>query len=160
MKNKKVEKTEAKPKRKASPAPAAAEAEQSNGRDVKPVWRKVTRGKLSLTRKGAAIKPLQEVQLSAEELGKFKDQFQLVKNGTGKYAVDEPVSDTGALRKLKDVPKKPAEDKETYNIKGIEGSDFFNVVSSSGKQMNEEPLTETEAEELADSLDAESYGAE
>lgn len=109
----------------------------------KPVWKKITRGTLYPfpKQRGVRVEPNKTIEATEEEIARFRDQFELVKDGTGIYRVkkDEP------------TPPPPGPEPEVYTLAPENGA--FNVLSEAGKKMNETPLSLEEAEELKSSLE-------
>lgn len=147
---------------------------------VKPLWKKITRGTLYPFANRRNVKVTQNGTLEAteDEIEKFKEHFQLLREGTGPYKSakiaperkPEPVKnpETPAEEKVKPFKSKnkkgkdlketahpvlDEEDAEEYEIVPA-GEGLFNVVSSVGKVLNSEPLPKEEAKELKKGLDA------
>jgi hypothetical protein len=126
---------------------------KTNKNGSKPLWKKVTTGTLVLrVPKYFRIKHNQLVEASIEELGNRLDSdFELVKDGTGKFKVHKEKGKSKAKAKGKkaeviDLPK---------DLFGLEerGDGLFDVVSAAGKVMNAEALEKEKAEELRDQLE-------
>lgn len=113
---------------------------------VKPLWRKTTGGKLYpfSGKMNVRLGQGDTIHATAEQLGRFLDQFELVNDGTGEYKMQQPVAK---------VPVTPSK-KETYQLKAA-GKDWYNVVSSANKKMNSTKLNKEDAEKLKASLEEE-----
>lgn len=112
---------------------------------IKPVWKKISRGTLYPfpKQRNVRVKPFEKIQATEEEIAKYRDQFELVKDGTGDYKV----------KPTKAEPKPEPALPEEYKLVEV-GENQFNVVSSSGKVMNgKKPLFEDEAQQLKDQLE-------
>lgn len=111
---------------------------------VKPLWQKKTRGTLILRApKYLRIKPNQQLRCTKEELGRFwNTDFDLIQNGTGEYAV-------GKIEAEEPEIHPPT---ETFSINPL-GDEQYNVLSQTGKIMNEAPLSLTGAEKLKKELE-------
>lgn len=130
----------------------------------KPTWRKITQGGLYLQgKRNYKIKHKEEIQATPEELGRFVNQFELIKPGTGEFEIDpadfkgpEPtvlVPVKGAKRTA------PAEEKEIYIIKHV-GGGYHDVLSPTGKKMNEKSLKMDKALDFKQALEGETSGDE
>lgn len=119
-------------------------------KDQKPKWKKTTRGTLYPfpTQRNRRVKPFETISATEQEIAKYRDQFELVADGTGIYktAEDKP--------KVKKPAKPEITEKDTYTLEPLEGGGF-NVVSSAGKVMNDTPLSEEEATALKASFEEE-----
>lgn len=132
--------------------------------DQKPKWRKKTLGKLYLSVGGASkrmrIKPGDEVSLTRDELKGFVDQFELIHPGTGDFKTDLlEVSNAEAVKEEVVSKKGPTPEIEIgdYELKHM-GRGKWNVLSPTGKVMNNEKLTRHDAEALKEQLEAEANG--
>lgn len=119
-----------------------------------PLWRKTQGGNLKLATRKGRIKYKEEVEISEEELGKYKSQFTLIKNGTGDYKVSEPAEPA-----VEDKPAPPPEtaapaDKDEYSVEHV-SSGWYNVVSPNGTVMNEKKLKSKAAKKLKAKLEEE-----
>ena len=121
--------------------------------DQKPKWKKITRGTLYPfpNKRNKKVKPHETISATTEELGKYIDQFELVKEGTGKFKVSKTSSNSEKTSVSRKSPKFSLSPVEVESAK--EGEKFFNILSPSGKIVNDKPLTEEEAEELKNSLE-------
>jgi hypothetical protein len=122
----------------------------------KPLWIKKTRGKLYPLphKRKVFVKHRQTIELSEEEIGRWRDHFDLVKDGTGKYKVKEPVlivTETKSGKAKKKEPETNTDEDVTYDLVPV-GEGLFNVESSAGKVMNDSPLNQDDAEVLQASL--------
>ena len=120
-----------------------------------PLWRKLTGGSLRCA-SGRKIKPKEEIRISAEELGKFVNQFKLLEDGSGSNKIPEDDKPSTKDRLGRDIKKEeeeaPVPENEEYFIDHV-ASGWFNVVSGSGKVMNESKLRSEDAEKLKASLE-------
>lgn len=119
----------------------------------KPQWKKITRGNLYPfpSKRNRRVKPNEVIRATKEELGKYIDHFELVKDGTGEYQMATTAPKPArAPKPLKPITggKKDVE----YSLVGA-GEELFNVVSASGKVMNASPLDADSAEELRSKLE-------
>lgn len=123
---------------------------------VKPRWRKITRGTLYPfpNQRNRRVKPNEVISATEAEIEKYRDQFELVSDGTGSLKVK--TTDAPKAKKEK-LAKKP--EKESHELVPI-GEGLYNVMSPAGKQMNEEGLKLEEAQALKVSLDKETVEAE
>ena len=120
-------------------------------RDILPLWLKIQGGNLKLVHRRGRIKFKEKVRITEEELGKYRDQFKLLENGTGDYKVSKE-----AKLGLPEQPPSTAQpaDKDEYNVEHV-GGGWYNVISGSGKVMNETKLKSADAEELKSQLEEE-----
>lgn len=117
--------------------------------DIKPCWKKIHVGNLTLVGRRARIKYKEVLRISEEELGKYRDQFELLEDGTGKYKVSEE-AELGLPAEPQTVAS-PVENEE-YHVKQT-GGGWYNVESGSGKVMNQTKLRRVDAEELKSQLE-------
>lgn len=103
----------------------------------KPLWQKVTGGRIKLPGVRGSIKSGEKRRLLKSEIGKYLDDFELLE-GDAK----EPEPESG-----EDLPPNYA-----WQHKG---GGRYEVVSRSGEVMNDELLTKEEAEELTAQLNQE-----
>ena len=117
--------------------------------DIKPKWKKTQGGNLTLAGRRGRIKYKEVLRISEAELGKYRDQFELLENGTGEYKV----STAAKLGKPEPPPPvAPPVDKEEYAVKHV-GGGWYNVLSESDKVMNETKLRSEDAESLKSQLE-------
>lgn len=118
--------------------------------DTKPVWRKTSPGKLYPfpKKRSHCVKQGDTVSATAEELGKFVKEFELVDKGTGEYEITVAPVETQKGETVENP------DKEIYTIDSV-GGGWFNVMSPDGKQMNDKKLRQAEAEALKKELEEE-----
>lgn len=141
---------------------------QQKAADEKPQWKKITPGTLYPFphKRNRRVKPSELISATKEELGKFVNQFKLVKDGTGVYApktaavksIAKPKADKGSPTETKTTPstkgeKKTADKNKGFSIQKNEATGGFNVVSSAGKVMNDEELIEESAKALLENLE-------
>lgn len=119
--------------------------------DKKPMWKKVTRGTLYPfpTQRNRRVKPHETIEATEEEIAKYRDEFVLVKDGTGKFKVSEKKQPKTTRPLAKE--KEPV---ETYSLEPI-GDGLYNVLSPAGKAMNDKGLKRDDAEQLVKSLQSE-----
>lgn len=118
--------------------------------DKKPLWRKMTSGKLYLHRKPfVPIKPKQKVLATEEELGNHVKDFELLDKGSGRYEFKPKKVE-------KPEEEKPVEgaEKEVYMVEHV-GTGWYNVLSPAGKVMNESKLRSEDAQALRAKLEEE-----
>ena len=116
---------------------------------TKPLWRKTTRGSLYLAGKPRKrIKPNEKVRATEEELGKWIVEFELLDKGSGKNEFIPKSKEQVEEEKL-NIP-----DKEEYMVEHV-GQGWYNVVSPSGKVMNEKKLRSDDADTLRSQLSEE-----
>lgn len=116
----------------------------------KPQWKKITRGNLYPfpSKRNRRVKPNEVIRATKEELGKYINHFELVKDGTGNYQIVDPTPKPARAPKL----PKPTAGGDTYTLVSA-GEDLFNVISASGKVLNASPLDADSAEELRSKLE-------
>jgi len=121
----------------------------------KPLYRKITRGTLHLRDKdNHRIKPKQEIRATPEELGKWIDEFELIRNADGSLPKGGKKKGEKKKEKKKEAPAKIF---DTYTVEHIEEG-WYNVLSSSGNVMNESKLREADAKDLKAQLEEETTG--
>jgi hypothetical protein len=133
---------------------SVSKSESPTTEDQKPVWKKITRGKLYPfpRKRNVRVKENEKIQASEEEIEKYRDHFELVKDGTGEFKVK---SNTEPGKKV--VKLAPKANLETFELVPI-GEGLYNVVSFGGKKMNEEGLDLEAAEKLKEELEKETPG--
>lgn len=116
----------------------------------KPQWKKITRGTLYPfpSKRNRRVKPNEVIRATKEELGKYINHFELVKDGTGQYQMATSAPKPARAPK----PPKPTVGEDTYTLVSA-GEDLFNVISASGKVLNASPLDADSAEELRSKLE-------
>ena len=124
---------------------------ERNDVDIKPKWKKIQGGNLTLAGRRGRIKYKEVLRISEKELGKYRDQFELLEDGTGEYKVSEAAVE--GLPEKQPIPAIPVK-KEEYHVKHT-GGGWYNVESGSGKVMNEAKLRSEDAEELKAQLEEE-----
>ncbi len=108
----------------------------------KPKWIKRSHGTLVLRSPSKLrLKHNQEFRASVEELGKYIDQFELLENVKGKYKVKKKKDEPEDSNKGEQPPE------EIYDIEHVAGG-WYNVVSPTGKVMNEKKVKSEDAEKL------------
>lgn len=126
----------------------------------KPRWKKVTRGTLYpfSDRKNIRVKPNEVISATAEEISKYEDHFELVKEGTGTYGASENETEVKKERKPSVAKANKAKTStDVYELVPI-GQSLYNVLSPGGKVMNEVPLKREAAEGLKTKLETETVG--
>ena len=115
----------------------------------KPKWIKTSPGTLYpfSNQRGRRVKHREEIRATTKELAHVIDQFELVENIEGKNKVN--LED---LKPKEEVIESP--EKDEYSVESA-GSGWYNVVSSTGKIMNEKKLRAEEAKELRIALEEE-----
>lgn len=124
---------------------------KKEGNNKKPIYKKVTGGFLKLPGWNRRIKPNEEVEITLEELGGYAGQFKLVKSPGG--ATPPPTQEKTQKTKTEKTDTTSTEE-GPFKPK-LAGGGKFNVVSASGKVMNEQPLTAEKADELVQQLNGE-----
>jgi hypothetical protein len=126
------------------------ESKGQDSTDQKPIWKKITRGTLYpfSHQRNRRVKPNEKLQASEEEIAKYRDHFELIKDGTGKYKVK--TIDPG--QQIKTKKEKPTPEK--YELVPI-GDGLYDVESPSGKKMNDQSLDREGADALIAELDKE-----
>lgn len=116
----------------------------------KPLWRKITTGKLYpfSKQRGRRVKPKEQIRVSFEEIAHVIDHFELIEDGKGDFKVGDRIAK--ADKKAK--PEAPA--KEEYSVESA-GGGWYNVLSPEGKVMNEKKLRQEDADKLKGSLEEE-----
>ena len=134
--------------------------ERKSTPDTKPLWRKHTQGTLYPfpKQRNRRVKFKETIEATEEELGNKRDEFDLVRDGTGVYKVSEHGKLSAAQREVA-PPTTPSPDKDTYEVEEA-SKGWFNVVSSTGKVMNDKKLRQADAEELKASLEVPAPGDE
>lgn len=133
----------------------------------KPLWRKVTPGKLYLRRKPfEAIRPQQKTYATEEEIKHWMPDSQGVYHfvliDPGSYDIEIPgppdKDDQPIIGKATEMEAKSTSStstkKEKYEVRST-GHGWFDVYSSSGKKMNENGLREADAKDLVNQLEKE-----
>lgn len=138
----------------------------------KPRWRKITRGTLYPfpEQRNISVKVGEIIEATEEEIEKYCDQFESVREFTGKHEMAKSSESKPGLNKrltVTDTEKPPLKSsiknkdlklassgpgKEKYTQEQI-GENQFNILSAAGKVMNDTPLTSEEAKTLKDSLE-------
>ena len=123
--------------------------ERVTNKNKKPLWRKTTPGTLILRGLSTPrIKPKQEVYATKEELGRWcETDFELVKGGKGKYKIDKKEEES-----VEDESAEFENSGEEFTVKHA-GRGRYNVLSSTGKIMNETNLGKKEAKALKSVLE-------
>lgn len=134
--------------------------------DKRPLWRKTSSGTLTLRGPGMdprrRIKPNQTLHATAEQLGGFINQFELVSDPGGQVTSEDlalsatkPEAAKAAGKPAPEPTKAPTKPSvEKYEVRHV-GSGWYDVVSPEGKTMNDKKLRSTEADELKEELEAE-----
>ena len=117
----------------------------------KPLWRKKTPGVLYIRELAVQrIKPKQEIQATLKELGNKVNEFEILNPGKGKMALteDEQIA-VGFIKPAPEGEQEEPEPEEPDDYSKVNlGHGWFNVVSSTGKIMNENKLREADADQF------------
>ncbi len=116
----------------------------------KPLWRKITTGKLYpfSKQRGRRVKPQEQIRVAFEEIAHVIDHFELIEDGKGEFKVKDRIARDDKEAKPEAPPK------EEYSVESA-GGGWYNVLSPEGKVMNEKKLRQDEAETLREKLEEE-----
>ncbi len=116
----------------------------------KPLWRKITTGKIYpfSKQRGRRVKPQEQIRAAFEEIARVIDHFELIEDGKGEFKVGDRIDKAEKEAK----PEAPAKDK--YSIESA-GGGWYNVLNPEGEVMNEKKLRQEDADALKGSLEEE-----